>query len=291
VQWLLLILAGVMYGSGTVMIRFGTRRRTTTWGLSLWFSLVPCAIATVIGLPYLDTLRAEYAVWPILLGAMVVVAIWATAEALRHGPIGPVFLVRSGSIALPVTASILIYGEPFGVCRAMGLAIAAVAMVLLTRTSPEPRRDGQRQRSWVAYALLGLICVGMVQVIMRDAVSRDAVSREVSAEFLLAFIMLTYWGNVAAAVAGLAVSRHKPTRADMLWGTLAGLTSLVGFSVSMFVLRKMDGVLVFPSRFLIIATVVICSGFVLFKERPDRRTALGMVLGILGIVLLAIKPG
>lgn len=285
-QWLLLILAGVMYGTGTVMIRAGTRRKTTTWGLSLWFSLLSCAIATVIGLPHLDTIRAEYAVWPILLGAMVVVAIWATAEAMRHGPIGPVYLVRSGSIALPVAASILIYGEPLGVYRAIGLVTAAMAMVLLARTPQEPRRDGQRQKSWVAYALLALICIGMVQVIMRDAVSREA-----SAEFLLAFVMLTYWGSVAAAIVGLAVSRHRPTLADMRWGTPAGLTSLVGFTISMFVLREMDGVLVFPSRFLIVAAVVICSGFVLFKERPSRRTALGMVLGIAGIVLLAIKPG
>jgi drug/metabolite transporter (DMT)-like permease len=286
VQWLLLILAGVMYGSGTVVVRAAARRRTTTWGLPLGFSLLPCLVGSVIGLPHLSVMPPEYMLWPVLLGVLVIVGIWATAEALQHGPVSPVFLIRGSSLSLPVAASILVYGEPLGVYRAIGLAVAAVALVLLARRSPQARHAEHGPRTWVAWSLLGMACFGAVQIIMRDAISR-----EVTPEFLWVFIMLSFWGNVAGSLVGLAASRQKPTRGDLLWGLPVGLTSIVGFSISMFVLRDMGGVLVFPSRFLITSSVVILSGLLLFKEHPDRRTALGMALGIVGIILLAITPG
>jgi len=288
VNWTLLILAGVLYGVGVIILRAGSRRGTTTWGLALYFGLTPCIVGMALGWSWVVRVGLGYGWAPLAMGLMVVAAIWASAEALRRGPTGPFFLVQNFSLVIPVAASILFYGESLGLWRAAGLGLTVVALVLIRGADGKRRpavADPSGGRGWFFYTMISVLLFGAVQVIMRDGAARY----EHDNAALAGFVVLSYLGEVLGACVGLAVSRHRPTRADAAWGTAHGVVTAAGFAMSMFALKALGGVLLFPARFMASAAVVILLAVIIFKERPNARTAVGIALGIAAVVLLGIK--
>lgn len=286
-SWTLLILAGVLYGVGVIFLRTGSRRGTTTWGLALHFGLIPCIVGVAAGWPQVMQVDPGYAWAPLVMGALVVATTWAGAEALRRGPTGPYFLIQSFSIMIPVVASVLFYGEPLGPWRGAGLGLVVVALPLIRASDARRPNEGlkKEKRGWFFFTMVSLILLGVVQIIMRDGAARC----ERNDGALVGFVILSYVGEVAGACIGLALWRHRPTRADALWGTANGVATGVGALMSMFALRDLGGVLLFPARFIASAAVVILLALVLFRERPSPRVAVGIALGIAAVVLLGIR--
>ncbi len=278
----------MLYGAGVIILRSGSRRKTTTWGLAFYFGLAPAIIGVLAGWSYVLRVGWGYGWAPVTMGLLVVAAIWASAEALRRGPTGPFFLIQSFSLMIPVAASVLFYGEPLGPWRLAGLALIAVALPLIACANSSNRsssRDDPGHGRWLPYTLLSVALFGAVQILMRDGAARYAGDTA----SLGGFVILSYLGEVIGACIGLAVSGHRPTRADALWGTAHGVVTASGFALSMLALQALGGVLVFPARFVASAAVVLLLALVLFGERPNGRTALGIALGVAAVILLGIK--
>ena len=288
-NWLLLIACGALFGTGIIFLRAGCRRRTTTWGLALYVGLLPCLVSAALAVRHLHLFSPAYAALEVLAGIFGIAAIWASTEALRRGPTGPTFLILSYGIVVPVLASVLFYGEPLGWLRVVGLAIVAVSIPCLQgprREAGAPAAARHPSAAWMAYAAASFLLYGAASVLLRDAVHRNA-----SGHFYLGVVLLAYVGNLVGSGLGLAISGQRPTRADAWWGTATGMLNFAAFIITLFVMRNMGGVLLFPARLVISVGVVVLLAIVVFKERPSLRTAVGLALGTAGIVLVAIKPG
>ena len=295
-DWLLLIACSLLISLGAIFMRIGNRRGTTSWGLSLYVGLVPCVVFGPFAWPHLALFPPWYAVLMIGTGAVAIVGIWALDKALRCGPVGPTFLIRSYSIIIPVLASALFYNEAMGPTRIVGLLVVAASVPLLQRAKRaagiEPAAHRRIGIAWLLYGSLTFLAFGLADAVFRDAMARQVdYAPGIRGDYILGVVFLGYLGNMVAVPIGLLFSRTRPTPADAIWGTATGLVNGVAFILAMFVLGTMGGVLVFPTRTVISVAGVVFLAFVLFRERPGLKVAIGLVLGTIGVVLMAIKSG
>ncbi|MBN2582301.1 MAG: hypothetical protein JXL80_04475 [Planctomycetes bacterium] len=296
VDWLLLVACSLMIAVGVIFMRAGMRRGTTSWGLSLYVGLVPCVIFGPFAWRHVALFPPWYAALLVAAGAVAIVGIWALNESLHRGPVGPTFLIRSYSILVPVAASVLFYGESLSVLRVTGLLIVAASVPLLQSGKIPPGADSAAARRangiWLLYMSLTFVAFGLADTAFRDAVSREAdYAPNAHGGYVLGIVLLGYLGNMVGVPIGLLLTRTRPTRADAIWGTATGLVNGVAFLLVLLVVGSMGGVTVFPARLVISVACAVVLAAIFFRERPDARTAAGLVLGTVGVILLGIKTG
>jgi drug/metabolite transporter (DMT)-like permease len=286
-NWLLLVSCAVVVGLGIITLRVGSRRKTTTWGLSLYVGFGPLLVALPLGWRSLSLFSLPYALLIVAAGALAIVGIWATAEALRRGPTGPTYLLQPFSLAIPVGGSVLLYHEPLSALKVAGLVTVAVAAVLLSlgrrRAGQVSVETGGFSPAWLVYALMAFLFFGLTGLILRDAAHQSG-----AADFYLGVVLLAYIGNMVGIVGGLLLSRHRPTRDDMVWGSLTGFLNFGGFILGMFLMRNIGGVLAFPMRYIISTLIVVLVAALMLRERPDARTLAGLIAGCGGVLLLSV---
>jgi EamA domain-containing membrane protein RarD len=83
-------------------------------------------------------------------GVAASLAILAFQAGVKHGPIATSWLAINLSAGIPTVASILIYGEPVGVGKALALVLIPVSMFLLWKDKKEQEA---RDRAAVAQAM------------------------------------------------------------------------------------------------------------------------------------------
>ena len=245
-NWSLLVVCALLMGMGIITLRIGSRRRTTTWGLSLFVGLGPLLVALPLGWRSLALFSWPYALLIVAAGALAIVGIWATAEAMRRGPVGPTYLLQTFSLVIPVGGSVLLYHEVLSPLKAAGLAAVALAAILLSlgrRNGPRSVEAGGFSPAWLFYALMTFLFFGITGLIFRDAIHQSN-----AGEFYMGVVLLAYIGNLVGIAGGLALSRHRPTRDDLIWGSLTGFLNFTGFIISLFLLRNIGGVMAFPTR-------------------------------------------
>lgn len=285
IHWLLLIFSGLLLAVSMVLMRAGSRRGATTWGLSLFVGLAACAVAAPFAWRHLALFSWGYGGLMLAAGALAIGGIWACVEATSRGPVGPTLMIRNYSMIVPLAGSALFYGESFGWWQAVGTALVLASVPLFQsrrKSGPISAGEVRPDARWLAYCAAMFVLFGVADFLFRDGVHRAASSDA----FLLGVVLLGFAGNVLGSVVGLAASRQRPNRHDVLWGSAVGLMNVTLFTIALFIIRDMGGVLVFPARLIISVVAVVLLAAALFGERPGGRAVAGLALGTVGIVLI-----
>ncbi len=286
-NWFLLVACGLLMALGIISLRAGSRKRTTTWGLALYVGLGPLLVVLPFFWQSLRLFSLGYALLIMAAGALAIVGIWAAAEAMRRGPVGPTFLMQNFSLLIPVTGSIIFYGEAVSHAKVSGLIVIAIAAALLSlgrgRSANRSVDTGGFSPTWLLYALMVFLFVGLTGLVFRDATFRSN-----DKEFYMGVVLLAYMGNMVGVIGGLTLSRHRPTRDDLVFGSATGFANLAAFIITLFLLRNVGGVVAFPTRYVISTLVVVVLASMIFRERPDARTIIGLAIGFAGVILLGL---
>lgn len=229
----------------------------------------------------------ELLLWGVAAGVTGPAGLISFYHALAVGRMGVVSPIAATGIAVPVVVG-LIQGEQPSVVQLVGLAVAALGVVLVS--GPDVRPDieaDQSARQWVpvAMALFSALCFGLWYVIL-DAGA--AVGDEPSVLMLLTLQRVTTVALLAVPV--LVVSgvhglgrRQAPALLLISFGDAAAnglyaLSSTYGLLSVTAALASM-----YP-----VATVALAR--VLLHERLSRLQSIGFAVALSGVVLLAMGP-
>ncbi|SRX80914.1 hypothetical protein [Nocardia brasiliensis ATCC 700358] [Mycolicibacterium parafortuitum] len=205
--------------------------------------------------------------------------VWWFYAALGSGPIAVVSPLTAVLVAgIPVLAG-LILGERPGVIAGIGVVLALVAVVLVSREASDEDVKPHRFTAKVAWLTVGSgVAFGMNFVILHQVPREAQLWPLVFGRFAAVVIVLL----AAFFTANLVIERGVPMRLAVLAGlldTVANIATLLALQSS---LLSLAGVLIalYPAATVVLAIAVL-------RERVSRSQAVGMVLALAAVAMIA----
>jgi drug/metabolite transporter (DMT)-like permease len=240
---------------------------------------VALVILTLIALPAGGVLSTPAVLWGLLSGVAQAFGVWWFYAALGSGPI---------SVVSPLTA-ILVAGIPIGVGLGLGerpgpvamagAVLALLAVLLVSREATDEDVKRHRFTMKVAWLTIGSGVAFGLNFVVLDQIPVEAKLWPLVLGRLMATVIVLM---VAAFTANLILERGVPLRLALLAGlldTVANVATLLALQSSML---SLAGVLIalYPASTVALAMVVL-------RERVTRWQALGMVLALAAVAMIA----
>ena len=198
-------------------------------------------------------------------------------RALAVGTMSVVAPITSTSIVIPFAAGIAM-GERPASAQMVGLALAAVGVVLASRETTHEARPSAAARSAVGLALLAALGFGLF------ATFSDAAADESILWFLL--IARVTASAVIGAVGRSAGSLHVPVRSDTAIIVAVGMLDLG--ATALYAVAMTQGLLsvvsVVGSLFPVVTAVI---AWIVLRERLNRVQTTGVVIAFVGVGFIA----
>ena len=274
----LALLSGLSYGVSDFIGGIASRRVAALRVVLVSYPVamvILAAVAAVVG----GHISAGAIVWGALCGVAQAFGVWWFYAALAAGPISVVSPLTAVLVAaIPVVAGVAL-GERPGLAAVVGVLVALVAVVLVSRDATDEDVSPHRFTHKVAWLTVGSgIAFGLNFVVIRQAPADAALWPLVFARMSATVLVIA----VAAASGNLRVPRGQPVRLGVAAGlldTFANVCMILALRAS---LLSLAGVLIslYPA-----ATVVLA--MVLLGERVTRTQRVGMVLAGASVAMIA----
>jgi drug/metabolite transporter (DMT)-like permease len=240
---------------------------------------VALALLVVIALPVGGEFSTPALVWGLLSGVSQAFGVWWFYAALGSGPISVVSPLTAILVAgIPVGAG-LAMGERPGLIAAGGVALALVAVVLVSREATDEDVRPHRFTVKVAWLTVGSGVAFGMNFVLLDQVPVEAKLWPLVFGRLAATAIVVL---AAALTANLVIESGVPMRLALAAGvldTVANVATLVAVQSGML---SLAGVLIalYPAATVLLAIVVL-------RERVTRWQAVGMVSALFAVAMIA----
>ncbi len=207
-------------------------------------------------------------------------------HCLRIGPTGPTVAVNNMGMLWPAVAATL-----WPAMRAphefmiLGLLLSAAAMVCFGRSKPQTPRSGQQapgvSARWAMWAFAGWVMAGVSMTAQYVAGIR-------AKDNSLAFVCVSGLFSAAVLLSTLLIKRRRLfRRREMTAAAIGGLAYVVatGATLATLAYYPMTGI---PLIVVAPIVAVLVIGRVFHHERLDRPAWLACILGVVGILCLAV---
>ena len=253
-----------------------------TLGYAVWaLTMVPCAavaLAVIGWVPEHDLRSVLLGSAAGLLGAAGQLVLF---DALRRGPAYLVFPVISLSPVVSVLLSVVLLGETASLRAWSGIALALLAIPLLSWQPPD-HSGPARGRLWLVLALLVFLAWGIQAYVLRFA---NATMRSESI-----FFYMTLTGLLLVPVAVWMTDFTKPIN----WGPsgpwLAApiqLLNSIGALTMVYAFRHGKVIIVSPMINALAPVITIILSLLLYRVVPHRVVVAGMALAAVAFYLMA----
>jgi len=234
------------------------------------------ALATIVG----GEVNRGAMFWGALCGVSQAFGVWWFYAALGSGPISVVSPLTAILVAgIPVGVG-LASGEQPGAIAAVGVVLALVAVVLVSREATDEDVRPHKFTAKVAWLTVGSgVAFGLNFVLIHQAPVEAKLWPLVFARLSASVLVLV----IAALSANLRVPTGTPLRLAVLAALLdtgANVAMLLALQAS---LLSLAGVLIslYPAATVLLAIVVL-------RERVTRWQAVGMVLALAAVAMIAV---
>jgi drug/metabolite transporter (DMT)-like permease len=314
----LAVLASIGYGlsdvvSGTVV------RRHSTASLALWAQVTGLVVLGVAAVVRQPALSAPQLLWGAGAGVVGAIGVLTFYTALQRGRTSVVTPVAGAGVVLPVLVGVL-GGDPLGWRSGLGVAAAVIGILVVAavpeesgtapepvrapprgvpgRTQPVPVHDGcvppagpGSARSSVLLASLAAVAFGSFFVVLEQATQQTDPSGAGREAFDVALVVSLAVQVGALVVTLLAATRHtraclRPGRSLIVPAVLVGLLD-VGADLSVTLAVDQGPLAVVGPLASLDPVVAVLVATVVLRERLRLLSALGVLLALAGIVLVA----
>jgi drug/metabolite transporter (DMT)-like permease len=240
-------------------------------------------LSSLLGLFFLSSgylqINRAIATVGLVTGTVFISAMLIMTTALSLIRVGTVLTAFRMAMLVPIAASVFIWDEAASPLQAAGIALALVALALMTRSTGPAAKIGRLGKlALVFFVFCGqgasLTCLRWVRYAGLD-------------NQLLKVIMVTGFTAGVLGTLFLLVRRIRPSRSDLSTGVLIGSYNLVGLVVLLTALNHVPGTIFFPLLGCTVVTLDNLAAHFFWKERLDRTGFAGVVLAIVAMVVVA----
>lgn len=204
-------------------------------------------------------------------------------NALRIGHYALTISVLTMSFLLPVLYSTLFWSAPLNMVMAIGIVLILAGIVLIS-FSGSARQTGEsgKRWKWLLWISVAFGLNGIPQIAQASAVRLAAVN------YWLFLFIIFFSGGLVYAIA-LGVRRIPVPGKAWIFGAFAAAGSVAANLFTLKTLETIPATVVFPVTLTgpVIGGVLL-SRFV-FREKMDRIAWFGILAGLAGLVLLALR--
>jgi hypothetical protein len=262
------------------------RRFDVDAGQAIMWNYVMASVMTVLVFhPSLAVLHGTEAPWLGLigLGLLLPTIFLALAASVRHAGIVRSDAAQRLSLMISLLAAFLLFGEPLVAQKGIGIALGLLALLCMVwRVGEKQATEGMRAWVWPWVVFVGF---GIIDILFkRVALAGVPLPASLQAMFALAF-------PVALAIQLWRIAR-KQTRFTVRSAVAGLLLGLANFGNILFYLRAHQALaqhpsLVFASMNLGVVALGAVVGTLIFRERLSWLNALGVLLALGAIGLIA----
>lgn len=281
-----------------VLLAIVTRKATSAGcnavsfnAIARYFSGMIMLIFTLCVVEWADILPALKATgWLGVIGAFLFCAstIGAT-KSVQYGPLGISWTILRCSMVISTLASLFIWREvPVGMNRHFIFCLLGifftVSTVVILGISKILHKHSEKKLSlkWFLFAMMAFWGQGAWEVLMRSTRTISiAGAREV-------FITMVFILSAVYCSPALKTLKRHNWKIELLWGCLFGFCGIFASALRVWVLKEIDGTIVFPVTTICVTVAVQLLSIFLFKERPEKLDYIAYALSICGICCLAL---
>jgi drug/metabolite transporter (DMT)-like permease len=221
------------------------------------------------------------ALWGAVAGVLVVVGYYNFAWSLRHGSVSTHATIFRLSFAVTAVLAVAILGEPLGLAKVAGLALALVAVRLLLGAPRSATRPADpEERAALLRVLLATVAVGIASFTYKLGLIAGAAP----------IALVVTQGAVAVTLATAFAARLdggvRPSRAALRHAPLAAVLLVTAF---VFLAKGLQGgeasVIVPIAQMGFVVTALL--GFLLLREPFTLRKGAGLLAALGALACLA----
>ena len=279
---IILVLSTLATTKVTLQTRFG-KSYLSTGADTAFFNALVFLTATLLFLADIFIASPQTWFFAFLFGAFTVGFQLLYTKALSIGNVSMTVLMVNLSMLFPTLVSAIVYKEPIGLVKGIGIVLTVIAFLLSTNLKSKKSISGK----WFLLASLALLfngCIGISQKIFAESPYGQEKEAFVSISYLLAFvitsiIILIYQGKKIK----ITTAKKLPV---YIFSVLTGLVLGLFQWLNTYAITIIDGTLLFPSYsggVIILSTIV---GFVLFKDKITKSQGISILIGVIAVVLM-----
>ncbi|MDD5351310.1 MAG: EamA family transporter [Chthoniobacteraceae bacterium] len=218
-----------------------------------------------------------------LAGVGGALAVWTFNSAVRAGHFGFSNAIYRSAFLLPVVFSVLFLGVPLDRLKAAGIACILAGVFLMSQAgAPGTGNSGEKPKArgrWIVLILLAFLFSGGPRIgQLLTSAARDNG---------FVYLFLSYLAGALVLLA-LLVRRGGFHLEALPWGAGAAAASYAGVFCTLEALRTLTPHVVYPISLSAPIVLGLACSRGLFRERIAPRGALGALLAIAGILILAL---
>ncbi len=214
-------------------------------------------------------------------------AIMMLMRTLTLGAVGKTTLIVNLSMLLPMLLGVLFWDEKLNLFNIFG-----IPCVLLTLFLSVPKKNGEEKvnAGWTLSVLITFVLDGALSVIQK--LFLRACGSDYSVSFVLVSALFGLGITVIASMLfwakdhALSIPKGKTLIPFIIIAVIVGASTGIATMFNMQSLTLLDGVIVFPVRQGGLILMMTLYGIIRCKDKFDLRTAVMLLSGLAGIVLL-----
>jgi drug/metabolite transporter (DMT)-like permease len=282
---LLALLASLAYGFLGVIFEAAAKREYAPWDFIFWKQLCGSVMTFAIAAAMNSMLYNPRVLLLAALGALsYVLTCVCYLTASRERDIAANWTILNLSVLVPLSVSVLGFGDRFTITKAAGAGLTLAAIILV---GGRPNLGAAQNASrWTTFILGAFLLNGVLSTLFRWVPEG------------LSFLFVAYFYFVSCLMAMPFKLREKqaarPTKGLFALGAAGAASHCTGMLLTIAALgsvgkiSKQAGIIVYPITNGFVIPLGVIMGAVILKQAIDRRRRFGVAIGMAGVVLLSV---
>ncbi len=201
---------------------------------------------------------------------------------IRHNGMMMSSVFMKLGVLVPTLMAMVVFGDKPGFLQVLGFVMAIVAILIINIPSKSERADGNNGLTKALWLPILLLCAGFTDSLANiyEKVGSSALKDQ--------YLLFTFAAACLISLLMAIKRKENFTIADLVWGFAIGVPNYFSARFLLLALGQLNAILVYPAINVGTILVVSACGIVFFKEKLNRKKALGFGLILVALVLLGL---
>lgn len=226
--------------------------------------------------------NAEWLPLTLILGTLFICIFWFIAKTAQQVGISVSMVAAKLSVVIPVMIAVVLYDEPMGFLKVLGIVCSLVAVLLVSKPDEPIRKVGFALLGFPALVFLGSgIIDALLNFLGRKYIPPYQVSDLVTTAFFFAFVLgFLFW------MIQLIRGRKKVTLKSVIWGIILGVPNYFSIYFLLKTLEGFDATFIFPINNIGIVALTALVSVLIFRDTLSIYKWYGIGLALISILLI-----
>lgn len=261
---------------------------------NIFFNGIMFLTVALLFIPSLIKNSASYQtfIYGIIMGILSVVFQFFYICALKKGKMTLTVIINNFSMLIPVSVSVILFDEAFGLTKALGTILALMSFCLniaKEKKVSDSEASNKNNLLWLTYTILVFISNGLISVnqkIYSMLTPKLQIFEFVAVAYITAAIISFSAWTIISLKTKKSSAKKEPT--VIIFGCAAGILLGIFQCLNTFAASVIDGAILYSTYNCGVSLTLTVIGKIIFKEKLSEKQYIGVFIGIAAIVFMCL---